>query len=173
MHTSWVYSDTVLYGTHPLYYLSCECLISVAHDMCKAQSCVDAKARTLVLHQGTSQKPVGMSFHAGVGAGKDNVVPGLYVCGWLKRGPTGIIGTNLTDAEDTVVSMARDYCNLQRDPAAGRAGLQRLLLQRGVSFVDWDAWENINHCEQEQGQSVGAARVKCTSVGDLLRAAKC
>ncbi|KAF6253362.1 hypothetical protein COO60DRAFT_1273754 [Scenedesmus sp. NREL 46B-D3] len=106
-----------------------------------------------------------------VGAAADSTVPGLYVCGWLKRGPTGIIGTNLTDAEETVASMEKDYAALSQAPAAGRAGLQQLLERRGVDVVDYAAWHRLNALEVSQGQQHGSARVKCASWHELLLAA--
>ncbi|WIA12056.1 hypothetical protein OEZ85_012135 [Tetradesmus obliquus] len=109
----------------------------------------------------------------GVGAAADSTVPGLYVCGWLKRGPTGIIGTNLTDAEETVASMAQDYAMISQAPtaAAGGAGLQQLLQSRSVAVVDYAAWEQLNAHEVNQGQQQGSVRVKCAAWDELLRAA--
>lgn len=97
-------------------------------------------------------------------------MPALYVCGWLKRGPTGIIGTNLTDAEDTVTSIAEDEGGFDWS-APGRKALLALLQQRGVRAVDWQAWEQLDAHEVAAGQSVGAARVKQTAVEDMLLAA--
>jgi adrenodoxin-NADP+ reductase len=88
-----------------------------------------------------------------------DVIPALYVCGWLKRGPTGIIGTNLTDAEETVHSIAMDRPKLDLS-APGRPALQVLLRQRDVQPVDWPSWEQLDAAEVAAGQAVGAARVK-------------
>lgn len=107
---------------------------------------------------------------AGVGAAASDVIPGLYVCGWLKRGPTGIIGTNLTDAEETVHSIALDHLKLDSS-APGRPALQGLLQQRGVQSVDWQSWEQLDAAEVAAGQAVGAARVKHVSPSDMLVAA--
>lgn len=107
---------------------------------------------------------------AGVGAAPSDVLPGLYVCGWLKRGPTGIIGTNLTDAEDTVNSIAMDEGSFDWS-ASGRPALQALLQQRDVQVVDWPAWEQLDQKEVAGGHSVGASRVKFTSLDDMLVAA--
>lgn len=98
----------------------------------------------------------------GVGVSQPDVIPALYVCGWLKRGPTGIIGTNLTDAEETVHSIAMDAAGFNTS-APGRAALQGLLRQRGVAVVDWQAWEKLDAVEVAAGQALGAARVKHVS----------
>lgn len=103
---------------------------------------------------------------AGVGASPLDVIPGLYVCGWLKRGPTGIIGTNLTDAEETVHSIAMDAAGFDAS-APGRTALQALLRQRGVAVVDWQAWEQLDAAEVAAGQALGATRVKHVSVAAM------
>lgn len=108
---------------------------------------------------------------AGVAAAVDSTVPGLYVCGWLKRGPTGIIGTNLTDAEETVASISQDYTRISQAGAAGRTGLQHLLQRRGIKVVDYSAWERLDAYEVEHGEEVGAVRVKCVSWDEMLQAA--
>jgi adrenodoxin-NADP+ reductase len=94
-------------------------------------------------------------------------VPGLYVCGWLKRGPTGIIGTNLTDAEETVHSIAQDEGALRWN-SPGWPALQQLLQQRGVRAVTWDAWQRLDAHEVAEGQRAGAVRAKCVAVPDML-----
>eukprot|EP00775_Hariotina_reticulata_P013005 gene13005-13134_t len=104
----------------------------------------------------------------------DHVIPGLYVCGWIKRGPTGIIGTNLTDAEETVASMEQDFQKRSNGTnKAGAAGLQDLLHQRGVRAVDWAGFERLNQYEMQQGQLTGASRVKVVSLNGMLEAAGC
>lgn len=103
------------------------------------------------------------------------VEPALYVCGWLKRGPTGIIGTNLVDAEETVAAMVED------SPAwahpAGRAGLcgtdglRALLASRSVRVVPYAGWERIDEAELAAGQHQGRLREKIVDVQDMLEVA--
>lgn len=107
---------------------------------------------------------------AGVGAAAGDCVPGLYVCGWLKRGPTGIIGTNLTDAEETLHTIAQDEAGFDW-AAPGRAALQAVLRQRGVRVVDWPAWERLDAAEVQAGGAAGAVRVKQASLAGMLAAA--
>jgi adrenodoxin-NADP+ reductase len=97
-------------------------------------------------------------------------VPRLYVCGWLKRGPTGIIGTNLTDAEETVASIAQDEGGFAWS-RPGRRALQQLLGQRGVRVVEWEAWRRLDAAELAAGAAAGAVRVKRVAVADSLAAA--
>lgn len=97
--------------------------------------------------------------------------PGLYVAGWIKRGPTGVIGTNKHDARETVASMLEDVPNLpmaaERDPDA----VVRFLADRGVVAVNWDGWLAIELAEIELGQQRGSARARIVQREALLRAA--
>lgn len=111
--------------------------------------------------------------------GGTRTVPGLYVCGWVKRGPTGIIGTNLIDAEDTVVSIVQD---VESGTLGGGRGsgegtddpqrlLRELLVQRNARVVDARGWERINAEEVARGKVIGKAREKLTRVEDMLAVA--
>jgi len=72
---------------------------------------------------------------------------GLYVSGWLKRGPSGIIGTNIADAKDTVASIVRDL-NESPSPINGDSScLLSLLQSRGVQVVNWNAYQKIEAFE--------------------------
>lgn len=100
--------------------------------------------------------------------------PGLYVVGWLKRGPTGIIGTNLICADEVVASISEDAKSgtLPKDPPhTGNAGLQELLLERGIHFVSFPNWQQINTFEIAEGSKKGKPREKLTSLPETLKAA--
>ncbi|MEZ5098228.1 MAG: FAD-dependent oxidoreductase [Thermoleophilia bacterium] len=100
------------------------------------------------------------------------VVPGLYCAGWIKRGPSGVIGTNKKDATETVDLLLEDV-------AAGRlvggarsaAAVDELLAGRGVSVVTYAAWEAIDAVEKERGSAQGRPRVKLCRWDELLGAA--
>ncbi|CAI0543395.1 unnamed protein product [Linum tenue] len=101
---------------------------------------------------------------------------GLYVCGWLKRGPTGIIGTNLHCAEETVASISHDLEHgLIASPSTstkpGREGLLQLLDDRNVRAVPFSGWEKIDCEERKLGSLKGKPRVKLGSWEDLLKVA--
>ena len=107
--------------------------------------------------------------------GKENidnveVENGLFVCGWLKRGPSGIIGTNLVDAEQTVDTMVRSKESFPAVDAlpGGRQGLAALLASRGVEVVDFAGWEKIDAEEVRRGEAVGKPRVKIVDVEEML-----
>jgi ferredoxin/flavodoxin---NADP+ reductase len=96
---------------------------------------------------------------------------GMYVAGWLKRGPSGVIGTNRADAMETVGSLAADLPSLpwapQRDPTAVPA----LLAARGVRVVDRAGWERLWRHEVALGAARGAPSVKLAELAAMLAAA--
>ncbi|MEU7764112.1 FAD-dependent oxidoreductase [Nocardia sp. NPDC049190] len=100
-------------------------------------------------------------------------VPGVYVSGWIKRGPRGVIGSNRTDSEETTEQLIADFTmGRLAVPEAGRAALQTLLAQRRVDLVDRAGWRAIDQAEKAAGKSAGRPRVKFTSREDLLKAAR-
>ncbi|XP_074279821.1 NADPH:adrenodoxin oxidoreductase, mitochondrial-like isoform X2 [Silene latifolia] len=98
---------------------------------------------------------------------------GLYVCGWLKRGPTGIVATNLYCAEETVGSITEDLesgplASVSSSPKAGREGLLQLLDGRNVRVLPFNAWEKIDSEEKRQGSLKHKPREKLASWQELL-----
>jgi len=98
-------------------------------------------------------------------------IPGLYVAGWLKRGPTGIIGTNKPDATETVTALLADADRLPRAPERDPDAIVELLRERKVRAVDWSGWEAIDAAERALGAARDCARVKIADRETLLRAA--
>ncbi len=101
-------------------------------------------------------------------------VPGQYVVGWAKRGPTGLIGTNSPDSKATVEVMIEDLRGARAPalPADDAESLPRLLRARGVDFVSYEDWQRLDRHEVERGQPVGKVREKLTSVEDMMRAVR-
>jgi ferredoxin/flavodoxin---NADP+ reductase len=94
-----------------------------------------------------------------------------YVTGWIKRGPTGVIGTNKSDAVETVTSLLADIHD-GAVVAHGRSGdLDRLLSQRGIHPLDMPAWHRIDAAEIELGRSRGRRRTTLAHRRELLAAA--
>ena len=100
-------------------------------------------------------------------------VPGVYAAGWIKRGPSGVIGTNKPDAVETVTVDARG-------PRAGRALVARrtptpdaaaaLVQARQPLFVTYDDWRRLDALELPNGQSIGRPRLKFAAVDEMLAA---
>lgn len=100
---------------------------------------------------------------------RGRVRPGEYAVGWIKRGPTGVIGTNKADARETVALIAEDLGRArERRP---RRDLLDLLRARGVAVVDWAGWQAIDAAERALGERAGRTRIKIANAGRLLAAA--
>jgi ferredoxin/flavodoxin---NADP+ reductase len=100
-------------------------------------------------------------------------LPGVYAVGWIKRGPTGILGTNKRDAEETVSSLVEDLRAgaLPQPPNPGREQIDALLAERKPDLVTVEGWRAIDGHELERGRSEQRPRVKLASRDELLAAA--
>jgi ferredoxin/flavodoxin---NADP+ reductase len=98
-------------------------------------------------------------------------IPGLYCAGWIKRGPTGVIGTNKKDATETVEHLLED-ARAGRLPRRSGESLDALLAERGVEVVMYLGWEAIDAVEKARGEPHGRPRVKLASWDELLDAAR-
>lgn len=96
-------------------------------------------------------------------------VTGVYVTGWIKRGPEGVIGTNRTCAQETVTALWEDYNDgrLSRDVKDAQA-IESLLAERKVQQVDWNGWCAIDAAERERGLPLARPRVKVTDTAEML-----
>lgn len=97
-------------------------------------------------------------------------MPGHYVAGWIKRGPSGVIGTNKPDAVETVGALLEDAdrgaLDAPLDPSPG--AVLALLEARGVDIVRWEDWQSLDAHECGAGSARGAPREKVTDTGEML-----
>jgi ferredoxin/flavodoxin---NADP+ reductase len=100
------------------------------------------------------------------------VLPRLYVAGWIKRGPSGVIGTNKPDAIATVRALLEDVPALPADarPAAAPEAVPALLAAKGVRTVTFADWKRLDALEVQKGQPLGKPREKFTTVEAMLAA---
>ena len=100
-------------------------------------------------------------------------VTGVYVSGWIKRGPTGLIGTNKADAKETVASMLAD---LEKgfagqpgrcEPRQHGTATQR---PRNSVYVSYEQWQDIDRLEMARGMPDGRPRVKFTKREEIFEA---
>lgn len=98
------------------------------------------------------------------------VVSGRYVVGWIKRGPTGVIGTNKADAMETIAALFED--GLREPEDARPEALHELLRSRGVEVIDFERWSRIDKAELAAGVRAGRVRVKLVSRAALMTAAE-
>ncbi|MCV7419155.1 FAD-dependent oxidoreductase [Mycobacterium yunnanensis] len=97
--------------------------------------------------------------------------PGVYVAGWIKRGPTGFIGTNKSCAAETVHNLVADYnAGLLADPIGRASAMEKLVRARQPDVVDAAGWRAIDHAEIGRG-GPDRPRDKFTEVSDMLAAA--
>jgi ferredoxin/flavodoxin---NADP+ reductase len=111
-------------------------------------------------------------------------LPGEYVVGWIKRGPSGVIGTNKKDAQETVDAIFADLPSADSDSADAStaslahvpdtpdpAAIEALLRARQPDLVTYAGWESIDRHERALGEPAGRPRVKLTRIEELLRVA--
>jgi len=102
-------------------------------------------------------------------------LPGEYAVGWIKRGPSGVIGTNKADAADTVAQLLADRdagrLNVPAEPDPDGAATAAWLARRAPEAVTWTGWQAIDAHETALGAPHGRPRVKLVRVADLLDAA--
>jgi ferredoxin--NADP+ reductase len=100
-----------------------------------------------------------------------SAAPGDYVAGWIKRGATGVIGTNKHDAKETVTALLADVPSLPLAPVRDPDAVLHLLAERGVDVVTWQGWSAIELAEADLGRAQGRERAKIADREALLRAA--
>lgn len=101
-------------------------------------------------------------------------LPGLYVAGWIKRGPSGVIGTNKPDAAETADAILTDARNEQLPVPSSSSGdaIDQLIRARQSDLVTWTDWQRINDAETTAGKTAGRPRVKLTRVTELVNASR-
>lgn len=102
-----------------------------------------------------------------------HTVPGSYVAGWIKRGPTGVIGTNKGDGAQTAAAVLEDLPGLAEPPRGGGDEVLERLRGFGIEPVTWGGWQRLDAAEVALGDSrEGAARIKIAERDTMLRAAR-
>jgi ferredoxin/flavodoxin---NADP+ reductase len=99
------------------------------------------------------------------------VAPGVYVAGWIKRGPSGVIGTNKKDATETVELLLADLRDASPKGATAE-DVDALLDERGVRRVVYAGWLAIDEVERSAGEPLGRPRVKLCTWDELLAASE-
>jgi ferredoxin--NADP+ reductase len=104
--------------------------------------------------------------------------PGEYVVGWIKRGPTGVIGTNKRDAQQTVDAILADLSARRNGSGSALSpehpdaeSIERVLLARKPDLVPYEGWREIDRHELAHGERQGRPRVKLTRINEMLRIA--
>ncbi|MEM6998495.1 MAG: FAD-dependent oxidoreductase [Pseudomonadota bacterium] len=103
----------------------------------------------------------------------DNVVPQLYTAGWIKRGPSGIIGTNRACSVATVDALLTDIEKLDTNKEKlGAEKIIKLIEERSINSLSFDQWKQIDTVEVKNGEPKGKPREKFTYVDEMLSIVK-
>ena len=100
-------------------------------------------------------------------------IKGIYTAGWIKRGATGVIGTNKTDSAETTDVMIEDFANgIFIKSKLTESPIEELLEKKNLNYVSYNKWSLLDKRETEQGQKTGRPRVKYTSIEEIIKAMK-
>jgi ferredoxin--NADP+ reductase len=99
-------------------------------------------------------------------------VIGLYTSGWIKRGPSGVVGTNKPDSVETVTCMLEDFStgSILQPSNADAASAERFITDRKPDCFSYADWKRLDEMELEKGKACGRPRVKFTSVEEMKKA---
>jgi ferredoxin--NADP+ reductase len=102
------------------------------------------------------------------------VMVGCYSAGWIKRGPSGVIGTNKPDAAETVDKMLEDLAagRINQPLDADPSSVESLIKERQPNYFSYQDWLRLDQMEIERGQSANRPRVKFTTVEEMISAVK-
>jgi len=101
----------------------------------------------------------------------DEVVPARYAAGWIKRGPSGIIGTNKPCSFETAARLLDDMPALAPCAEPDRGALRAFLETKGLRAISYDDWKRIDAAEVARGKPLGKPREKFVTVAEMLGAA--
>ena len=96
------------------------------------------------------------------------VVPGIYAVGWIKRGPSGIIGTNKPDSLETVQMLLEDIPGLTPCVEPSTEAVEKILQEKQVRVVSLEDWRKIDAEEIRRGGLVGKPRERFTRIQEML-----
>jgi len=95
-------------------------------------------------------------------------VAGLYTAGWIKRGPSGVIGTNKHDSDETVHCLLEDVDQLTPCETPDTNAVLELLKQKNVRVISFEDWKKIDAVEVEHGEKIGKPREKLVRLDEII-----
>lgn len=102
----------------------------------------------------------------------ENQLPGVYVTGWIKRGPIGLIGHAKGDALETITNLLADVDTLASPVRPEPEAVIDFLNDRGIPFTNWEGWDKLDAYEKSLGEPQGRERVKVVERDDMLRVSR-
>ncbi|MFG1644704.1 FAD-dependent oxidoreductase [Amycolatopsis sp. NPDC049252] len=102
----------------------------------------------------------------------ENQLPGVYVTGWIKRGPIGLIGHTKGDAAETIASLLTDADTLTAPKYDSPDAILDLLATRGIPFTTWEGWGKLDAHEKSLGEADGRERIKVVDREEMTRVSR-
>lgn len=102
----------------------------------------------------------------------ENQLPGVYVTGWIKRGPIGLIGHTKGDAAETIASLLSDADTLSAPKYASPDAILDFLAARGIPFTTWEGWGKLDEHEKSLGLAAGRERIKVVEREEMTRVSR-
>ena len=102
----------------------------------------------------------------------NNILPGVYATGWIKRGPVGLIGHTKSDAMETVAHLVNDQASWWSPAEPSEAAVSALLDSRGVNYTNLDGWHRLDDHEKSLGAPHGRDRIKVVDREEMLRVSR-
>ena len=102
----------------------------------------------------------------------ENQLPGVYVTGWIKRGPVGLIGHTKGDAAETIASLLADADTLAAPKYASADAILDFLAARGIPFTTWEGWGKLDAHEKSLGLAAGRERIKVVERDEMTRVSR-
>ena len=101
-----------------------------------------------------------------------NQIPGTYCTGWIKRGPVGLIGHTKADAIETISHVIADRAMWWEPSSPSEDAVVETLRSRGVDYIAWENWLNIDSTEKSLGEALGRQRLKLHNRAEMLEISK-
>ncbi|CAN5518852.1 FAD-dependent oxidoreductase [soil metagenome] len=102
----------------------------------------------------------------------DEVLPGVYASGWIKRGPVGLIGHTKSDAMETISHLVTDQANWWSPSDPSEASVTAMLEERGIEYTNLDGWHRLDEHEIALGAPTGRARIKVVPRDEMVKVAR-
>ncbi|SEF30216.1 ferredoxin--NADP+ reductase [Amycolatopsis pretoriensis] len=102
----------------------------------------------------------------------ENQLPGVYVTGWIKRGPIGLIGHTKGDAAETIASLLADADTLTAPKYDSPDAILDFLATRGIPFTTWEGWGKLDSHEKALGLAAGRERIKVVEREEMTRVSR-
>jgi ferredoxin--NADP+ reductase len=101
--------------------------------------------------------------------GDNEILPGVYATGWIKRGPVGLIGHTKSDAMETVSHLVNDQSSWWSPSSPSEASVTELLESRGIEYTDLAGWHALDQHEIALGEPEGRARIKVVPRDEMVK----